>query len=511
MTRTNPATPSNQGESSSGNQTGTSSNRKASLRNASKRFYKEHKQDINRKRILKKMKQGQTILESTLKKYGLEDFEYTETKERKAVADGRKLYEEMKAKYGEKKQLPYLTMDNINFPEEFEQIPVAGASNENGNDTPVSLNEFIARFENRDGLESFEPSTLKIYASKMRKAMKFADADPDNIVPVIKDVDNTIKKINERSIAKRKELYDKRVAKVEDAFDKEQAQRQKNNEPPLPDSELETRIANVKHNNAGKPDPNDFTPIIFFCNRRNLFPKFCNAVGSKAINAWIQYEKQFMSKTRLGQIKKTQTAKVVKWTTIQKALSDIRQSKRNSQEHLLVALYNAYPLRNNFWNVRLWKKSGKPPNDKQNYYDVLKDILYLRKYKTMKKYGDQEMKMPQQPGLKRPWWTKDNDITKIVDAIISKDGKREYLFINPKTNEPYTENAMGIYVKQVFTSLGVKNVGIDEIRHSAVNFVWTPDNKIDTDDNKAQLAEDMKHDVDTARNVYFNKETIEEA
>ena len=34
--------------------------------------------------------------------------EYTETKERKAVADGRKLYEEMKAKYGEKKQLPYL-------------------------------------------------------------------------------------------------------------------------------------------------------------------------------------------------------------------------------------------------------------------------------------------------------------------------------------------------------------------------------------------------------------------
>jgi hypothetical protein len=126
----------------------------------------------------------------------------------------------------------------------------------------------------------------------------------------------------------------------------------------------------------------------------------------------------------------------------------------NPSDRLLVSLYvEIPPVRLDYANVKIVDKLKDIPveDDKQNYYAIRENTIVLRDYKTKKKYGEYQYKLL--PEHK-----------KLIQKIISNTGQT-YLFINPATNSPYTNNKFGVYLTEVFTKYFNKSITLLDLRH----------------------------------------------
>ena len=96
-------------------------------------------------------------------------------------------------------------------------------------------------------------------------------------------------------------------------------------------------------------------------NCRIYLKDFCIAVPVDEYSKMMSGDRALYG---VDQIEKTKNERAVPYSEIEKALKNIRKSKPNSQEHLIIALYNINAWRDNVGNLRV--VLGEPPNDKQN-------------------------------------------------------------------------------------------------------------------------------------------------
>ena len=136
------------------------------------------------------------------------------------------------------------------------------------------------------------------------------------------------------------------------------------------------------------------------------------------------------SSNRLDTIDDTQTKSILPYSEIELALKNIKKTEPNSTNHLIVLLYNYNAWRDDVGNLKIYNESGNPPKDKQNYYSVKQNKIFLRSYKTVREYGAKEYDLPK-------------EVAKIFDIQNKAEkGKKKYLISKPD-GEKYSEGTLG--------------------------------------------------------------------
>ena len=127
---------------------------------------------------------------------------------------------------------------------------------------------------------------------------------------------------------------------------------------------------------------------------------------------------------------------------------------KDATDKLLVSLYvDIPPIRLDYANVKIVDKLKDIPDwdDLQNYYAMRENTIVLRDYKTKRNYGEYKYKLlPKHKAL----------IKKIVS-----DTRQKYLFINPTTTLPYSNNKFGVYLTGIFKKYYDKPISLLDLRH----------------------------------------------
>ena len=135
---------------------------------------------------------------------------------------------------------------------------------------------------------------------------------------------------------------------------------------------------------------------------------------------------------------------------LQKKVSTIK----DATEKLLVSLYvDIPPIRLDYADVRIVDKLKDIPveDDIQNYYAMRENTIVLRDYKTKRNYGEYKYKLlPKHKAL--------------IKYIVNDTGQ-QYLFINPTTKLPYSNNKFGVYLTEVFNKYYDKPITLLDLRH----------------------------------------------
>jgi len=231
-----------------------------------------------------------------------------------------------------------------------------------------------------------------------------------------------------------------------------------------------------------------FTPLMTLCKAgRDYLPAYCLGVDTEAYGKLMGGE---ITKKQLENIRKTQTAYVVPFKKIEKALTTISKGNtKNSIDHLIVQLYNEVPWRDDVGKLKIWRKGGTPPKE-GNWYSPTENKIYLRDYKTERKYGPKEYKMTA-------------EVKKIFEARDEKQ-KQNYLIEKPD-GSLYNKGKISSMVPKAFKKAGAnEKITINTIRHSAVSNLYNKSSA--TNEQKIQLADKMNHDTLTAYTVYTRPE-----
>ena len=145
-----------------------------------------------------------------------------------------------------------------------------------------------------------------------------------------------------------------------------------------------------------------------------------------------------------------QTNNFIELPELQNKVSTIK----DATEKLLVSLYvDIPPIRLDYANVRIVDKLKDIPteDDLQNYYAIRENTIVLRDYKTKKSYGEYKYKLlPKHKAL--------------IKYIVNDTGQ-QYLFINPTTKLPYSNNKFGVYLTEVFNKYYNKPITLLDLRH----------------------------------------------
>ena len=182
-------------------------------------------------------------------------------------------------------------------------------------------------------------------------------------------------------------------------------------------------------------------------------------MGKNIIQKGIYYEKiqELLNELKLLRDKATtieptkkQNDNFIELTELQKKVSTIK----DATEKLLVSLYvDIPPIRLDYANVRIVDKLKDIPteDDLQNYYAMRENTIVLRDYKTKRNYGEYKYKLlPKHKAL--------------IKYIVN-DTAQQYLFINPITKLPYSNNKFGVYLTEVFNKYYDKPISLLDLRH----------------------------------------------
>ena len=182
-------------------------------------------------------------------------------------------------------------------------------------------------------------------------------------------------------------------------------------------------------------------------------------MGKEIIAKGLYYEKiqELLNELKLLRDKATttepnekQSNNFIELPELQKKVGTIK----DASEKLLVSLYvDIPPIRLDYANVRIVDKLKDIPveDDLQNYYAMRENTIVLRDYKTKRNYGEYRYKLlPKHKAL--------------IKYIVSDTGQ-EYLFINPATKLPYSNNKFGVYLTEVFNKYYDKPITLLDLRH----------------------------------------------
>jgi hypothetical protein len=141
-------------------------------------------------------------------------------------------------------------------------------------------------------------------------------------------------------------------------------------------------------------------------------------------------------------------------TTTEKSISleDIRKKRdtfdEDSQEYLLLSFYLVFPLRDDFWNMRIVRR--RPKYDVGNYINISKKgaSITLNDYKTSKIYGKQTFKLP-------------TELRNMVLSSLAENEPRKFLFTSNKGTK-YDDGLADKIMKKF-------GFGINEMRRAHIN------------------------------------------
>ena len=182
-------------------------------------------------------------------------------------------------------------------------------------------------------------------------------------------------------------------------------------------------------------------------------------MGKEIIAKGLYYEKiqELLNELKLLRDKATTTEPTekqehnfIELPELQKKVGTIK----DAYEKLLVSLYvDIPPIRLDYANVRIVDKLKDIPveDDLQNYYAMRENTIVLRDYKTKRIYGEYKYKLlPKHKAL--------------IKYIVNDTGQ-QYLFINPTTKLPYSNNKFGVYLTEVFNKYYDKPITLLDLRH----------------------------------------------
>ena len=140
-------------------------------------------------------------------------------------------------------------------------------------------------------------------------------------------------------------------------------------------------------------------------------------------------------------------------TTTEKSISleDIRKKRdtfdEDSQEYLLLSFYLVFPLRDDFWNMRIVRR--RPKYDVGNFINISKKgaSITINDYKTSKIYGKQTFKLPK-------------ELRAMVLTSLEKE-PRKFLFTSNK-GKKYDDGLADKIMKKF-------GFGINEMRRAHIN------------------------------------------
>jgi len=132
------------------------------------------------------------------------------------------------------------------------------------------------------------------------------------------------------------------------------------------------------------------------------------------------------------------------------------------------------PKRDDFAEIKVLEK-GTPPNDKKNYYVQSNRRLYLRQFKTDKRYG------PQMYNLKDRNNRKFSELGRYIEKSL-RLFPRPYL-ITKSSGQPYANGTNTNRMRLIMKNLGLKelnprlnkkgkpkDIGFNDLRHSRITY-----------------------------------------
>lgn len=202
-------------------------------------------------------------------------------------------------------------------------------------------------------------------------------------------------------------------------------------------------------------------------------PEFGEVIQPEVLEAYRKEMNKFIKKSDKITEENTEVEVFIDWRDVLKKVPEIiKKYGRYSDEHLLALLYTEIPpLRDNFGRIAIGdknktKRDGFLSEDFKN--------LTLEKFKTVKTFGVQKIKMP----------------TKVVNAI----SKRHSLLESPswlfENNKGGPQGYLSTKVKEIF------DAGIIDLRHSKISHELGTLGKISMPQRK-KLADAMLHSVAT--------------
>ncbi len=421
-------------------------NKMSANRKAATKYYTDHRWAINKKRLLLKIEKtpGYRPKPKTLIKYGIE----ITPKESTLDKTTRELEAKAEAKYGKRKLEDLKKEEEIRIAREAPRgVPPPDLSNLTESQKEkrrkkliVTQKEMHTAFKKLADNDKIAMKTATAYMKKFDQVLEWLGGDShSNIVALLQNPNE----VKEKIIAGMK----------------------------------------VKGLSVESSLKDYLTPLMTLCKGgRDYLPAYCSGVDTEAYSKLMGGE---ITKKQLENIRKTQTAYVVSFSKIEKALKTISKNSPNSIDHLIVLLYNMVPWRDDIGKVQIWRKSGAPP-PKGNWYSPQTNKIYLREYKTARKYGPKEYVMTKE--LKNIFEARD------------KKKKQNYLIQKPD-GTLYNKGKISSLVPKAFEKAGADEpITINAIRHSAVANLYNKGSA--TNDQKIQLANLMNHDTLTAYTVY---------
>lgn len=419
--------------------------RRAQVREAQARFYAKNAEKIKKNKLLKRIESNENVLQSTMTKYCV-NTNYSKAHELIVDKANAKLLKDLNRKHGTKNIANYdcgLTdVDDL-------ELPTDGAVSYA--DIQNALNSLIAR-------NLLAESTVKGYIRMWAQLIEWLHLNANDITKGLKD-------------------------------------------PPKVEAGIVKALKKAKRQPYAHKYINVITTLCY--NERNALPAYCNDLLPYIDEYRKIFDKHEEAYKTVARTKTLSDEDLIPWTEIEKSLKWFESDKgdfKNSQNHLIVAMYNAFPLRDDFNMLKLLDGDDDPPDDKNNYFSIKQKRMYLRKYKTAKLYGDKVYKVPQ----------------KIINiaAHLATDG-RTYLIEKVgggKTNKVGLgayKKGLGSNVGDAFDESGLPDVTINKIRHSKVSSVWNKKYKNDTEEIKAKqdMAKFMLHSYETAGLIYNRKVT----
>ena len=233
--------------------------------------------------------------------------------------------------------------------------------------------------------------------------------------------------------------------------------------------------------------------VVPVCKMFHVHP-FAVLKWQKSYATWHKYLKFFRKKeeeeVQKSKLSHKQKQNYVTWDEVVDVFCKFPTplSLKEEMEYILFAvLLNIKPKRSDFGNVRIFKYKKECENCKDNCLWIDGGVLYIKKYKTVKKYGMIVETLSQK-------------ITDIIRHSLTRF-PRDFLFVTSDGNGPYTNNnSYGKFVKRTFFKHFGRPMGVSLWRNvyirANINFNETSYETI------AETAKLLGHSVDQMFKTY---------
>lgn len=180
-------------------------------------------------------------------------------------------------------------------------------------------------------------------------------------------------------------------------------------------------------------------------------------VWQKYITIFRKREEELVAQSKMTE---KQQDKVLDWDSVKAKYCELEKlptRDTNFQTHmeyiLFAILMNIKPKRSDLGTVEIIQYKSVNSQTEPNYIELspTKAALTLRQYKTFKTHGKLREEFPKQ-------------LVTILNNSLSKF-PRKYLFITPRTKQPYNNNAYSHFVRRTFDKYLRKAMGVSLWRH----------------------------------------------